>query len=45
MGIAFRDDNDELRKQVNTVLSVMRTDGTLTSISEKWFTGQDITVE
>jgi len=45
MGIAFQDDNDELREQVNTVLSEMRADGTLTGISEKWFTGQDITVE
>lgn len=45
MGIAFQDDDDELRQQVNTVLSEMRADGTLTSISEKWFGGQDITVE
>lgn len=45
MGIAFQDDDDELRQQVNTVLSEMRADGTLTSISEKWFSGQDITVE
>ena len=45
MGIAFQDGDDELRQQVNTVLSEMRSDGTLTSISEKWFGGQDITVE
>lgn len=45
MAIAFQADNDELRRQVNTVLSEMRADGTLTSISEKWFGGQDITVE
>lgn len=45
MGIAFQDDDDELRQQVNSVLSEMRADGTLTSISEKWFGGQDITVE
>ena len=45
MGIAFRDDDDELRGQVNTVLAEMRQDGTLRSISEKWFNGQDITVE
>src|SRR6056297_415747 len=45
MAIAFNDDDDDLRKQVNAVLSVMRADGTLTSISEKWFGGQDITVE
>ena len=45
MGIAFQDDDDELRQQVNAVLSEMRTDGTLTAISEKWFGGQDITVE
>lgn len=45
MGIAFRDDDDELREQVNQILSEMREDGTLRSISEKWFSGQDITVE
>ena len=45
MGIAFQDNDDELRQQVNTVLSEMRADGTLRSISEKWFDGQDITVE
>ncbi len=45
MGIAFQDDDDELRQQVNAVLSEMRADGTLTGISEKWFGGQDITVE
>ncbi len=45
MAVAFQDEDDELREQVNKVLSEMREDGTLTSISEKWFSGQDITVE
>ncbi|HDQ13581.1 MAG TPA: transporter substrate-binding domain-containing protein [Sediminispirochaeta sp.] len=45
MGIAFQDDDDELREQVNAVLQEMRDDGTLRQISEKWFDGEDITVE
>lgn len=45
MGIAFRDDNDELRQEVNAVLQEMRKDGTMKRISAKWFNGEDITVE
>ena len=44
MGIAFKKDSD-LTKRVNAVLAEMRADGTLKAISEKWFPGQDITVE
>lgn len=44
MGIAFRDDADALRAQVDAILRDMREDGTLRAISEKWFDGQDITV-
>jgi len=45
MGIAFQADDDELREKVNTILAEMRADGTLKRISEKWFNGEDITVE
>jgi polar amino acid transport system substrate-binding protein len=43
MGIAFHEDDDELREQVNTVLQDMHDDGTLSEISAKWFNGEDIT--
>jgi polar amino acid transport system substrate-binding protein len=45
MGIAFQKGDDELREAVNAALQEMREDGTLRSISEKWFNGEDITVE
>jgi polar amino acid transport system substrate-binding protein len=45
MGIAFQDGNDDLRLAVNDVLQEMRDDGTLRDISEKWFNGEDITVQ
>ena len=45
MGIAFHDDADDLRKQVDAVLLEMHTDGTLAQISAKWFNGEDITKE
>ncbi|MGH0052515.1 MAG: transporter substrate-binding domain-containing protein, partial [Sphaerochaetaceae bacterium] len=45
MGIGFHEDNDELREQVNAVLNDMFADGTMKSISAKWFNGEDITVE
>ena len=44
MGIAFKKDSP-LTAEVNKILQDMRSDGTLTKISNKWFPGQDITVE
>lgn len=44
MGIAFKK-NSQLTTQVNDALQAMRDDGTLRAISEKWFPGEDITVE
>lgn len=44
MGIAFKK-NSALTEQVNAALKAMREDGTLRAISEKWFPGEDITVE
>jgi len=44
MGIAFQKESP-LTSKVNAILSEMRGDGTLTAISNKWFPGQDITVE
>lgn len=38
---AFRKDNQELRDQVNRILSEIRQDGTLANISNKWF-GEDV---
>jgi polar amino acid transport system substrate-binding protein len=34
-----------LIEKINTILDEMRTDGTLKSLSEKWFDGYDLTVE
>lgn len=45
IAIAFRNNEDALREQVNSILEQMHTDGTLTAISKKWFNGEDITVE
>lgn len=45
MGIGFHEDDDELREQVNAALNDMFADGTMKQISEKWFNGEDITVE
>ena len=45
MGIAFHKDNTALRDQVNDILREMFADGTMRAISEKWFNGEDITVE
>lgn len=44
MGIAFHDDADTLREQVNATLEEMFADGTMKEISGKWFNGEDITV-
>jgi polar amino acid transport system substrate-binding protein len=43
MGIAFHEDDDELREKVNAVLQEMHDDGTLSEISAEWFNGEDIT--
>jgi len=40
--IAFQKD-DALKAQVDVILAEMRTDGTLSDISKKWFNGLDIT--
>ncbi|AEV28019.1 periplasmic component of amino acid ABC-type transporter/signal transduction system [Sphaerochaeta pleomorpha str. Grapes] len=45
MGIAFHDGDDALRTQVNAILVQMQEDGTLATISAKWFGGEDITHE
>ncbi|MGB4406583.1 MAG: ABC transporter substrate-binding protein [Sphaerochaeta sp.] len=45
MGIAFHNDSDTLREQVNAVLQEMFADGTMKAISAKWFNGEDITVQ
>ncbi len=45
MAIAFHKDNVALRDQVNQTLSTMFADGTMKAISEKWFNGEDITIE
>ncbi|MDA3901422.1 MAG: ABC transporter substrate-binding protein [Spirochaetes bacterium] len=42
--IAFQKDST-LRDEVNKVLQEMRDDGTLKAISDKWFDGENITVE
>ncbi len=44
MGVAFKK-NSPLTAEVNKILEEMRADGTLTEISNKWFPGQDITVQ
>lgn len=44
MGVAFKK-NSPLTAEVNKILEDMRADGTMTAISNKWFPGQDITVE
>lgn len=45
MAIAFHEDDNELREQVNEILRDMHEDGTLSTISAKWFNGEDITRE
>ncbi|MAX33659.1 amino acid ABC transporter substrate-binding protein, PAAT family [Onishia taeanensis] len=40
--LPFREDDAELRDRVNAALSELRSDGTLSEISERWF-GTDIT--
>lgn len=44
MGIALKKDSP-LTPKINVILSNMRADGTMKKISEKWFPGEDITVE
>ncbi len=41
-GIGFKKGNEELRNQVQAVLEEMAADGTLKSVSDKWF-GRDVT--
>lgn len=41
-GVGFKKGNTELRDQVQTALEEMAADGTLKTISEKWF-GEDVT--
>lgn len=45
MAIAFHKEDTALKDQVNDILSSMFADGTMRTISETWFNGQDITVE
>ena len=41
-GIGFKKGNEELRDKVQTTLEEMAADGTLKTISDKWF-GRDVT--
>jgi polar amino acid transport system substrate-binding protein len=45
MAVAVQQGDDDLKEQIDAALAAMRADGTLKSISEKWFDGQDITRE
>jgi len=45
MGIAFKQADEALLEAVDEILQEMHDDGTLTSISEKWHNGADITVK
>ncbi len=45
MAIAFHKESTALKNQVNDALSAMFADGTMKAISEKWFNGEDITIE
>ena len=44
LAIGFRKDDSALRNRVQEVINEMATDGTLKSISEKWF-GGDVTIK
>ncbi len=41
--IALRPESDRLQTRIDSVLTTMHQDGTLSEISEKWFEGTDIT--
>ncbi|MBO0600103.1 transporter substrate-binding domain-containing protein [Sporosarcina sp. E16_3] len=43
--IIMKKDNDELLKQVNTVLADMHADGTISELSKNFFGGEDVSVE
>lgn len=43
--IIMKQDNDELLKQVNSVLADMHDDGTISELSKKFFGGEDVSVE
>ena len=43
--IIMKKGNDELLKQVNTVLADMHADGTISELSKKFFGGEDVSVE
>lgn len=43
IAIGFRKDDEELKRKIQEKLSEMKSDGTLSEISEKWF-GYDITI-
>ena len=43
--IIMKKDNEELLKQVNTVLADMQADGTISELSKKFFDGEDVSVE
>ncbi len=45
MAIAVHKDDVELLEKLNEILEQMHADGTLTSISEQWHEGEDITVK
>ncbi len=45
MGIAVNKDDVELLEELNRILDELHADGTLTSISERWHDGEDITAE
>ncbi|WP_192597713.1 transporter substrate-binding domain-containing protein [Sporosarcina limicola] len=43
--IIMKKDNDELLKQINTVLATMHADGTISELSKKFFSGEDVSIE
>ncbi|OEF96605.1 ABC transporter substrate-binding protein [Desulfuribacillus alkaliarsenatis] len=45
MAIAVNKNDEELLEELNQILQEMHQDGTLTSISQKWHNGEDITVK
>ena len=45
MAIAVNKDDVELLEKLNTILTELHEDGTMTEVSKKWHNGEDITVK
>ncbi len=43
--IIMKKDNEELLKQINTVLATMHSDGTISELAKKFFAGEDVSIE